>query len=569
MKKILYIAVAGILLLTSCENSLDLYPLSQPSAEKWYSNETEIQLALNEQYLGAWWTQDEDNGGDYLSDDGFTRNVLSPIKAGTVNSQWGPSTNLWTNSYKAIARVNRTLVALNSDQTKANVLPSKLKVYIAEARFFRAAQYARLITHFGDVVYSDNVISLDEAYSIGRTDKNVVLQKIYADFDSAAVNLPNNYSISAVKRVTKGAAYALKARVALYVGDFSSAAKAAKACIDLGENTLHSDYGNLFLQTTKNSKEVIFGLPRSIELKVNRWAALYYLPRTAGGYANWGPTWDLLCSYLCTDGLAIDRSPLYDPRKPFLNRDPRCTATIVEFGTAHAGYVYDPNPKTLETTKLSTGTLVKNMDNRVNAQYASFNGLLWKKGIDDTWLLNGGNMEPDQIIVRYADVLLMYAEAKTELKEIDQSVLDAVNIVRARAYKVAYTATASYPAITISDQSQLRKVIRNERHMELAAEGLRYMDLVRWRLASKVLIKPIYGMLDPTDLIAKVVDKGLWFFPGIPTIDEDGFPDFKAMENAGLIKNIVPCQWNDRQYLWPIPTSEIQINPNMKQNDGY
>lgn len=569
MKKILYIAFVGILFLTSCENSLDLFPLSQPSAEKWYSNETEIQLALNEQYRDTWWNQDEDTGGDYLSDDGYARNFLSPIKSGTVNSQWSLSTSLWTNSYKAIARVNRTLVALNSDQTKASVLASKLKVYIAEARFFRAAQYARLVTHFGDVVYSDDVIPLEDAYSIGRTDKNVVLQKIYTDFDSAAVYLPKIYATSAVKRVTKGAAYALKARVALYMGDFTLAAKASKDCIDLGEYTLHPDYGNLFLTTTKNSKEIIFGLPRSVELKVTKGSALYYLPRTAGGYANWTPTWDLLCSYYCTDGLAIDKSPLFDPHNPFLNRDPRCTYTIVEFGSGHMGFIYDPNPYTIQTTKLSTGTKVQNNDNRANAQYASFNGLLWKKGIDETWLLNGGNVEPDQIIVRYADVLLMYSEAKTELGQIDQTVLDAVNMVRARAYKVAYSATTSYPAITTIDQTQLRKIIRNERRMEFASEGLRYMDLVRWKLASKVLVKPIYGMLDPTDLKAKVVDKGLWFFPQIPTVDADGLPDFKAMEDAGLIKNIVPCQWNDRQYLWPIPTSEIQINTNMKQNVGY
>lgn len=76
-------------------------------------------------------------------------------------------------------------------------------------------------------------------------------------------------------------------------------------------------------------------------------------------------------------------------------------------------------------------------------------------------------------------------------------------------------------------------------------------------------------MLDPVDLRAKVVDKNLWFFPGTPKIDEDGTPDFSEMEKTGLIKNLVPTTWNDRQYLWPIPTAEIQINPNMKQNEGY
>ncbi|MFN8345248.1 MAG: RagB/SusD family nutrient uptake outer membrane protein [Spirosomataceae bacterium] len=570
MKKIIYIAAATLLLLTSCQNSLDLYPLAQPSAETWYSNETEIQLALNDLYRPDFWFQDEDLDANYLSDDGFYRQALTPIKAGTTTSQWSTSTLLWQNSYKAIARANKIIAALNSDQTKAKVLASKIELYLAEARFHRAAQYARLITHFGDVVYSDGVVSIEEAYTKGRTDKKTVLAKAYEDFDAGIKSLPTSYTASAVKRVTKGAAYALKARLALYMSDFKTAAEASKACIDLKAYTLHSDFSNLFLQTTKNSPETVFGLPRSIALKVvvNTAMVSDRITRNSGGFGAANPTWDLFCSYLCTDGLTIDKSPLYDPHNPFKNRDPRCTATIVEFGVPHLGFIYDPNPTALTVTRLSTNTKVTNNDNRANAQFASFNGLLWKKGIDDTWLLNGKTIEPDQIIIRYADVLLMYAEAKTELNEIDQTVLDAVNSVRARAYKVALTSTA-YPAVKTTNQAELRRLIRTERRMEFASEGLRYMDIVRWKIAEKVLNRPIYGMLDPTDLKAKVVDKNLWFFPGTPTIDEDGTPDFKAMETAGLIKNLVPTAWNNRQYLWPIPTAEIQINPNITQNPGY
>lgn len=568
MKKIPYIAAIAILCLSACQNTLDLYPLAQPSAEKWYSNETEIQLALNDLYRPDWWFPDEDLDGNFLSDDSFNRTSLSAIKAGTADGQWGTSTLLWRNCYKAIARANRALSALNSPETKANVVPAKLDIYIAEVRFHRASQYARLITHFGDVVYSDDVISLEDAYTKGRAAKKEVLTKVYADYDAAATVLPKSYTAASVKRVTKGAAYALKARLALYMGDFKIAADAAKACMDLAEYSLHPDYANLFLQTTKNSKEVIFGLPRSVALNVTLGPVLDKITRNAGGFSTWCPTWDLFCSYLCSDGLPIDKSPLFNPRTPFKNRDPRVTANFVEFGTVHLGYVYDPNPTALKVLRVSTNTQVTNNDNRANAQFASFNGIIWKKGVDDTWLLNGNRIEPDNIIIRYADVLLMYAEAKTELNEIDKSVLDAVNSVRARAYKVALTAT-TYPAITTTDQALLRKAIRLERRMELAYEGLRYMDIVRWKLANKVLNRPIYGMLDPNDLKTKVVDKNLWFFPSTPAIDEDGVADFKPMFDAGLIKLIVPCSWTDRQYLWPIPTAEIQINPNMKQNEGY
>lgn len=571
MKKMIYNIGLSLLLLTSCQNSLDLFPLSQPSVEKWYSNETEIQLALNDLYRPDWWKQDEDRerGNAYLSDDGYFRDTPTPIKLGTVTSQWATSIELWTLSYRAIARANRAIVALNSAETKAKVPQAKLDVYVAEARFVRAAMYARLITHYGDVVFSDDIIDLDAAYKIGRTDKKEVLNKIYEDFDAAATFLPKSYATSAIKRVTKGAALALKAQVALYMGDFKTAATAAKACIDLGEYSLHADYSNLFLQSTKNAKESIFALPTSIALKIGNFPNTNnIIPRTAGGFAAFNPTWDLFCAYLCKDGLPIDKSPLYDPRNPFKNRDPRCTATIVEFGTEHLGFIYDPNPTVLKVLRVSNNTMVTNNDNRANAQFASFNGLVWKKGVDNTYL-PVSTAEPDQIIVRYADVLLMYAEAKTELGEIDKSVLDAVNAVRARAYKVAMTATTTYPAITTTDQAELRKAIRVERRMELAGEGKRYMDIVRWKLAEKVLRRPIYGMLDPNDLKAKVVEKGLWFFPGIPIIDADGTPDFSEMAKTGLIKNLSNCAWDNRQYLWPIPAAEIQINPNMKQNPGY
>ena len=570
MKKNIYIAALSILLLASCQNSLDLYPLAEPSAEKWYSNETEIQLALNDLYRIEFWQWDEDGTSvNYLSDDGFYRQTLTPVKAGTVTSQWAFSTTLWRNSYKAIARANRAIVALNSPETKAKVNQAKLDVYLAEARLHRAAQYAKLVNKFGDVVYSDNVISIEDAYTKGRTDKKTVSAKIYEDFDYAIANLPTSYATSAVKRATKGVAMALKARFALYEKDYKVASDAAKACMDLNQYVLHSDYANLFLQSTKNSREVIFSVPRSLELKVTTGPTSDIISRNSGGFAAANPSWDLFCSYLCTDGKTIDKSPLYDPRNPFKNRDPRCTATIVEFGQPHLGFIYDPHPNALQVTRLSTNTKVTNNDNRANAQFASFNGLIWKKGVDDSWLLNGRLIEPEQIIVRYADVLLMYAEAKIEQNQIDKSVLDAINSVRARAYKVALTATTSYPAITTTNQAELRRELRMERRMELAFEGLRYMDIVRWRIAGKVLNRPIYGMLDPVDLRSKVVDKNLWFFPGTPRIDEDGTPDFSEMEKTGLIKNLVPTTWNDRQYLWPIPTAEIQINSNMKQNDGY
>ena len=127
-----------------------------------------------------------------------------------------------------------------------------------------------------------------------------------------------------------------------------------------------------------------------------------------------------------------------------------------------------------------------------------------------------------------------------------------------------------YPAVTETSQEKLRTILRTERRMEFPKEGLRYMDLMRWKLIDKVMSKKVYMMLYPSSLlIEKVVNEGDWFWPFAPDIDENGLADFTKMEAAGKIAVVATKNWDERQYLWPIPTTEIQINPNMKQNPGY
>ena len=429
--------------------------------------------------------------------------------------------------------------------------------------------YSTLVSHFGDVVYVTEVIDIDEAFKIGRSKLSEILPKIYQDFDIAIEGLPENYPTFSTQRATKGAALAMKARLALYMGDWDIVVEATKKCMNLEKYELHPNFADLFIPATKNSKESIFYLPRSIEANVVV-KGHYILPRNAGGWAGNTPSWDLLASYICTDGLPIDESPLFDPHDPFNNRDPRCNMTIVPFNTPHVGFNYNPHPEALEVMNYGTGKMQKNQDTRANAQYASFNGLLWKKGIDESWLRNGFCVDPDNIVIRYADVLLMYAEAKIELNDIDSSVLDAINMVRARAYSVDKSDKASYPAVTETNQIKLRKIVRMERRMEFANEGLRYMDLIRWKLASISLTKKAYGLIYPANLlIEKVTSKGYWFWPITPNIDEDGLPDFSKLEDLGVINVLYKRNWSDNQYLWPIPTKEILINKNITQNPGY
>ena len=145
-----------------------------------------------------------------------------------------------------------------------------------------------------------------------------------------------------------------------------------------------------------------------------------------------------------------------------------------------------------------------------------------------------------------------------------------MNSVRARAYGVSKDEVTEYPQITVTDQVELRKILRVERRMEFALEGRRYYDLIRWRLAEKVLNQPNYGLLDNDLLHDRIINPGLWFWPETPSIDEDGVIDFSAMYNNGYLKFLNNRTFDaSKQYLWPIPSKEILINDALTQNPGY
>lgn len=560
-KHILIIVLSSIFL-WSC-NDLNLNPLSEGSTNNWYNNEVEINMSVNDLYKSAFWGTDAPD----WTDDWINREVLTPITSATINGEWGTITTIWANTYKAISRANTLINNLSSGE--APVPDELLQRYIAEARFVRAYQYAKLIFYFGDVVYYTNTLDLDEAYELSRTDKNTVLQSIYEDYDFAIQHLPVTYPGSAVSRATKGAALAFKAQTALHHQDWAIARDASKACLDLGVYELYPDFQALFYSKTGRTNENIFSVPRSATLGV-RQNVRAKLPRNVGGWGGQhGPSWELWCSFLCTDGLPIDESPLFDPSKPFENRDPRCGYTIVPFGSPFLGFIYQPHPDSTEVLNLNTGQYQPNNDCRTVQQYASFNGLVLAKGVDETWADDYYD-DSDEILMRLADVYLMFAEAKVELGEIDDATLLAINQVRARAYGVDPANTDGYPAVVTVNQEELRNIVRVERRMEFAFEGGRYKDIIRWEIAEKVLNRPNYGMLDPVELKEKVVSKNGWFFPIVPEIDDDGSANFEQLANMGLIKQLTNRKFDaGRQYLWPIPTKEVLINENLNQNPGY
>ena len=420
--------LAGMCLgLAACE-SMDLVPRSQGNTESWYTTETELRLASNDFYILGYWQEPLSSSEQWSDNTTYRQTNRNPgsggtILDGTMNGQQYEVYALWQQSFKLIARANTMLE--NIHKAQGSVSQEVYDRYAGEAYFCRACKYAELIFFYGDVPWQEETITISEALQRGRKPKAEVIPLVYADFDKAIAGLPESYGQGENIHATKGAALAMKARFALYMGDYEIAAQAAKACMDLKLYSLEPDYAKLFKQSTKLNDEKVFVIPRSIENEVilDSWIVKNGLPRNAGGYGSYNPSWDLFASYLCTDGLPIDESRLFDPRNPFKNRDPRCAMTIVEFNTEHCGFECDPSPAAKTVMNYTTGKAQSNQDTRIVNQYSSYTGLLWKKGIDTSWTVDQ-KVEQDYIIMRYADVLLIYAEAMIELNRIDEDRYD-------------------------------------------------------------------------------------------------------------------------------------------------
>lgn len=559
MNKLIFVLLIA-LIISSC-NKLDLTPPSEPSTGNFYSNQTELELAVNDLYRLDFWGNDNEQFTDNFWHRGQLGNAVT---FGTMNSEDATARDYWLLCYKAIARVNTFLA--NKDKAASNTSAAIMTRLEAEMRLIRAYQYSRLITHYGDVPFLTAPLKLEDSYGLARTNKEETLNFIFAELDFAAANLPVSYG-SGLKRLTKGAALAVKARTALHMGKWLEAKTAANAVMQQtgpGAYSLHSNYSQLFIKAGEISPEIIISIPRDEAQKVFTSGGVVQdqLPRNTGGFGAQIPTRELFDSYECIDGKPIDESPLYNPLDPFKNRDPRLSATIVEFNTQWLGYAYQPHPDTLTVFSSKENRRVSNRDTRSVAAFASFTGFLWKKGIEQSWADKVAE-DNDAILLRFAEMLLTYAEAKIELGEIDASVLDAINRVRARGYGVAVNQTSLYPAVTTMSASELRKIVRRERRVEFAKEGLRYMDLIRWKLAEKALTRPVIGLPDPA-----AQNRAKWPFPGVTPIDDDGIPDYSVFGNN--VKIVAQRSFDKtKQYLWPIPALEIRVNSKLSQNPNY
>lgn len=443
--------------------------------------------------------------------------------------------NEWNNRYAGIKTAN--LFIENIDRVPD--LPVEVRDrMVAEARFLRAWQHFQLMTWFGDIPLVDHDLSLEEAQSISRTPREEVLDFILFELEEAAADLPTNTEQDIANRgkITKGAAIALKARVYLYENDWQNVVTETERIINgsVGAYGLFDSYEGLFLPENEYSEESILSLQYVPEVRT--WGEFFDMaPLSAGARLNaLAATQELVDSYLTLSGEPINSPDSgYDEENPYVNRDPRLTHTIV-----YHNYQWKEPGGGTHTIYIEPGSDPDEpLDEYAPGSSSTTTGYYTRKYFDPnhlSGLASGLNL----MLIRYADILLMYAEAKNELGEFNEEVWNqTIGALRERA---GFTDAQALNFDLSLAQGEYRSIIRNERRVELAMEGLRIFDIRRWRTAEDVLNGWAHG--------AKF---------GPETID-DGYLRVN-------LRNFDPS----KHYLWPIPRDERLINPNLSQNPGW
>jgi len=536
----------------SCRKELDRAPLDQFSSENFWTSEQNVLLALTGVYRGSlqmatipltsaefaatdWWSY---HGLLYLelaTDNAYDRrgdnSAFNMLTNGALVNTNGYLANYWSLSYRRIARCN---YFLENIRKAAGVLDeAKIARMSAEARFIRACQYFYLSQHFGSVPLVERTLALEEANKVTKTSKDQVLAFAVSEFNSVLTDLPRQGAMPATERgrVTQQAALSFLGRAYLAQESWANAAEVYKQVIDLNENIIDPNFRSLFNGSNEASKEIIFATQYVQDLAPNAMMQHHY-PAILGGWMLHCPLGSLVESYEFNDGTPFSyTSPRYSPSNLGLNRDPRLRYTVLYHGQTFRNTVYNSHPNStaspdqLTTTKQATRT-----------------GYAMQKFSSEEF--SGGNLQNSGVdipIIRYAEVLLSYLEAVLESgATIDRTLLDAtINQVRGRT-------GVNMPPVSETNPTLLRTILRRERRNELALEGIRYWDLLRWKTIGQVLSGDFYGAPypDATNLRRK---------PG--TTIQDPYSRWFVTSKTFRI---------GQDELWPVPLMEVNINPNLR-----
>lgn len=547
-KKILYTFLISAALATGCNKSyLDRLPLDQISDETFWKTEKQLILAVNGCYANLKGRNQIDL--EYMGDNILhaSSTDFQTIGSGNFTADLGTINSEWRNEYAGIRQCNTFL----ENYGKATVSdPKKREILAAEVRVIRAYLYSYLVMFWGDVPLVTKPLNIEEAYG-PRDPEQKVVDFIFAELDSAAEVLPKEIPAGAdLGRIRKGAALGLKARLALYYSKYDVAEKAAKDVMDLNVYSLYDQGGNkttaynsLFTYAGKlargANRETIMARLYLDDLNTHNLSRETQLP---DGVVRFNATKSFVDDYLCSDGLPISKSPLYKENSyqdVFTNRDPRMTQTILA-PNARWGGRFDGNPA---NTDPDIYTAPKFRSDRRGA--VTTTGYYFTKYVELTTVPLVGKDANDIHILRFAEILLTYAEARLEQSKLTQTDIDqTINLLRNRVgmHSMVLTELAA-------NGMDVRTEIRRERRIELVMEGMRYFDIKRWKIGP-VLANDVKGMKKEWAVV-----------PGdLSTVRTDA---------QGYIIAMTGRTFTDRNYLWPVPQVQFDRNNILGQNTGW
>ena len=539
MKKLLYMVACmfATLVFSGC-NDMNNEPSGTYGEDEFWASVDRAQYLLNmiynQHYSATMMWSDETLSDNLMRTRDY--NDERVIRNGNAETTTPIFASTWKNLYGGIKTANMFLA--NIDRLKAD--PKQINGMKAQARYLRAWMYLRLTEFYGNVPYFTHELSVADSKRVTRTPHVQIMRALHTELDSIMPHLPRRDDLTDDQRgqITCGAAVALQARAYLYDGDWAKAERYCNMLISqqekYGHYSLFPNYAALFTQEAEYNEEIIADCEYAPKVRV--WEDMFNMaPLSVGARLNEiAPTQSLVDAFLMLDGQTAEQSPLYDAKRPYANRDPRLTATVVYDGYRWSDNVDDGtkdkiiyiNPDALDKTDAFAG-LNKNQ---------TPTGYYVRKYYDakhEQRMQSSINI----ITMRYADVLLMYAEAMNEQGKMSREVWNkTIRAIRERAGFNDEQALA-YPSDL--SQTQMRLLIRRERRCELALEGLRWFDIKRWRIGKECLDGYVLG--------ARFLNN----------YTENIRLDLYIFDNA-------------RDYLWSVPQTQMDINPHLKPNNpGY
>lgn len=537
IKNILLLAISS-LIIVSC-NDMDNPPKDSFTDSTFWTSAEKAQYVVNMAYnqlynAGMMWR--DENLSDNMFEGRFNTDARM-IRNGQATTSLGLFAGEWAERYGCIKTCNLFL-------EKIDLVPmneSERARMIAEIRYIRAATYLRLTQFYGDVPFFTKQITLSESKTIKRTNKDEVIAFIHQELEDVAEVLPtrDELAVTTRGRITKGAAAMLDTRTYLYDSNW---AKVVERCEQLiyqqarwGTYSLHPSYVELFTQEHEYNNEIIMDCAYAPSVRL--WGEMLDMaPLSVGGRVNaTAPTRSLVDNYLTSNGFSIQDDPSYKSYQPYENRDPRLAATVIYHGYPWSDRVDDDTEDKIIYIKPGSAPDGENQDEYKGGNSNQTCTGYYVRKYYDAQHENDLKSSINIITMRYADVLLMYAEALNELNQLNATKWnETIRLIRSRA---GFTVASALDFPTTANQTKLREMIRNERRSELALEGLRWFDIKRWKAGKIYLSGRVKG---------------------------DNF------DNGNTIQLDERVFDEQRDYLWSVPQSQLDLNANLKPNNsGY